>query len=339
MKHKLLLSLNFILLWMIGGLFEYPFIQMFFFNRSDFFLNHLPLSFILHFLNLFVLVWAFPKGPAWFHRERFWGAPVNIFIVFLPLFGWLLLIALYLFYIFGYIKTDFLIDEVEIKWEHFPELHRRMVLDRAHILNEMDVQNLAEILAGEDKSLKRSAMEKLAQTKTPDALAVLLQYRRDADADLGFYATSNLTKIKREFEEELETLKLSIKKDPTQINLRVKLAQSYLAYQASGMLELEMQHEFIAMAIYQLEQVLLQDAKHVDARLILHQIYFNRQEYQKCLELLATADASLSMLQTRAELYFAMHRFSDLQKCLREIGRLMVTPDQAWQSTLQWWLA
>ncbi|EKD41926.1 MAG: hypothetical protein ACD_73C00439G0001, partial [uncultured bacterium] len=47
------------------------------------------------------------------------------------------------------------------------------------VLTELDFMPLADIMEGNDASLKRGAIERLGELKTPEAIQLLMKYRSD----------------------------------------------------------------------------------------------------------------------------------------------------------------
>ncbi|MEK6544141.1 MAG: HEAT repeat domain-containing protein [Elusimicrobiota bacterium] len=100
-----------------------------------------------------------------------------------------------------------------------------------------DIMPFADILAGNDNDLKRSAVENLARLKTPEAIKVLLDHRSDTSAETRFYVITAINKIKKEFDEELDAAKRQMRKDVHDDHALWALAKMYKTYADSGLLD------------------------------------------------------------------------------------------------------
>jgi hypothetical protein len=95
----------------------------------------------------------------------------------------------------------------------------------------------ADILLGRDPTLKRGAVETLARIRTPEAISWILGARTDQDPEVRFYATSTITKLKKDFEAQLRATRQEVFEHPADARRQVALERVGAEYAVSGLLD------------------------------------------------------------------------------------------------------
>jgi len=215
-------------------------------------------AFFLHIAASLILFFLAPKAESFFHHQRLWGRLFLSFGFFLPVFGWLLCLALYLFYVppkdtQKIFEHDPVFEDDQLSVLELPEPAISENDQRQRLLDAVDLMPLADILATQDSDLKRGAVEKLAQLASPEAIAVLQYHRSTPQPEVRFYIIAALTRCKKDMEEEIEAIRSALKKDPTNTGFRLSAARAYLKLAKSGLTDDMARANLTNEAAYQLE--------------------------------------------------------------------------------------
>ncbi len=230
----------------------------------------LPLSFLvtphtalfLHMLAGLILFFLPPKEEGFLHHQRLWGRLFLSFGLFFPVFGWLIGLAIYLFYVppkdtQAIFEHDPVFEDDQLSVLELPEPAISKNEQRQRLIEAVDLMPLADILATQDSDLKRGAVEKLTQLASPEAIAVLQDHRSTPQPEVRFYIITALTRIKKDMEEEIEAVRSALKKDPSNTNLRLAASRTYLKLAKSGLADDAARSILTNEAIYQLEASLI----------------------------------------------------------------------------------
>lgn len=107
----------------------------------------------------------------------------------------------------------------------------------ARIARDTDVLPLADIMTGTNTGLIRGAVERLAALNTPQAIAILLEHRSSAIAEVRFYVTTALTRLRGEYDEQINSAKQNLREQNYKVSARYFLARQYYNYALSGLLD------------------------------------------------------------------------------------------------------
>lgn len=269
-----------------------------------------------------------------------WGSVFLLLAGFFPLFGWLGAGVLYGAASFFPPKPP--IGEEALWWggpSIKPILSKPMVR-RERVARELDFLPLADVLAGQDVDLKRGAVEKLAQFKTPEAIQVLLAHRGDPSIEVRFYVTSALARIKHELDEELEAAKMQMKKDVYKISGRIFLAKIYLQYSRSGLLDPVTANAYELEAQYHLDFSLQSEFASVEAFRMLIGIYLGHKNWERALQVVTLLEgrakaSSEDLAKIRIDILYRSGRYEEIPKTLAE--QAVVFSDPHWQAMAHWW--
>ncbi len=152
-------------------------------------------------------------------------------ILLLPMFGVAIALAIDLTYLWGKpgqktVDLESLKLEDDIYWRNLKlsqEDKNIVPLEEAILIDDIKTRRKAVLLTLEDEPLKY--------------LDILLVARNNKDVDTVHYATTQITKVQRFFQIEIEKYTVAIEKDPDNFELLDKAIDLYEKYIASGLLE------------------------------------------------------------------------------------------------------
>lgn len=340
--------LRFYLAWILAGVLEYPFFASL---KTDALpqINESPLyPFFLHGLAVFVLFLSAPRGKGWFHPQRVGPRTYSLFALFFPGIGWLVagMIAFLNFYSFGDKKLFDLDEPMDklapfMEWEN-PKIAGALVLRKERIFSELNFMPLVDIIAGDqDADLKRGAIDKLSRFKTPEAIDILLSLRGHAEAEIRFYATSSLSRIKKEFDEQLEASKQEMKKDVYKISARIFLAKVYIQYARSHLLDPVTSEAYEHEALYHLNYCAETEYVTDEDFWLMVEIHKGHREWDKALAVLEILEKRGGVLpeeiiKNRIETAYQMKRYDLLHPLMEKLKALNIA-DSDWTALIHWW--
>lgn len=324
-------SIKFFLYLPLVGLLEAPF-ALAFFGYPRLLSSNLGPSLFAHAVAVALCFFSFPKA---------WGWNASFFLLFLPFFGWILMLFLY-FSPLSSTRTrtqeeSFVRGEKEERTFDFPSGRRK-----ERIAKELDLMPLSEILLGDDLAMKRGAIEQLVVIKTPEVIQLLHQYRTDPSVDIRFFVTNALSRIKKEYEEQLAAAKEEMKKDIYDIPKRSFLAKSYLLYARSGLSDETMKRSYEGEALYHLQFSAQDEQAPEEIFWMLIDLYRSHKDWDHVLqlcELLEQRGGQIreEILLAKVETLFQLHRFRDLVSLLQRARQKNIPLNSRFQSILHWW--
>jgi len=216
----------------------------------------------------------------------------------------------------------------------------RMIL-KQRILKELDISSLAEILLGSDMDLIRGAISRLGEIKTSEAIQLIQQEQMNTSSDIRFLATTTLIRVKREFEEELDSAKQEIKKDIKNIQARQLIAKKYLNYAMSHLLDHETSQIYLEEAIDHLKFALDSPLPPLETCWTLIDTLMETGRWDEALLLLDRLEKEgrseiQEIVKHRCLIFFKTCRFDKLIAELQSL-KGKVLDDKSWQSSLHWW--
>lgn len=131
---------------------------------------------------------------------------------------------------------------------------------------ELSIEPIVDILAGDDVALKRGCISLLRKMKNKRAVELLKQSLADPSPEIRFYAHTALTRIESDFAELLGEAQKRREEEDSPYSARV-LARVYRRYAASGLPEDSMRRQYLQDARDLYELALAADPD--DARLML----------------------------------------------------------------------
>lgn len=265
-----------------------------------------------------------------------WGMWLSLVTAMIPGVGWLAAGVIYLINYGSRIVHQPVGDELQ-SLPLPPPLQLEQLEYR--VVNELDFMPLVDIMTGTDNDLKRGAISKLAQLKTPEAIQILLADRSDSIMEIRFYVNAALSRIKKEFDEELNAARQQMKFDIYKVSARVFLAKKYLEYVKSGLLDPDTAHSFEAEAIYNLTYAVESGFVLENAHILLIQCYLNRHELTKALACLEAAQGVIDqshLLRMQIEIYYQMGRYTQVLQLLVQLKSLGKMSSE-WTAVASWW--
>lgn len=307
------------LTWMVAGVLETPFTMLLFIPHLAFLERHPFWSLATHGVASVLL---------------FKTSPRKSWLFLLPFFGWFFALLPLLS---DRSKEVQLFPEDE-SWplpgqSITPEKLSPHIERKERVLQELDFLSLADILRGTDPELKRGAMERLAQLKTPKAIELLLDHRTNPSMEIRFYATSALARVKKEFDEELESAKQEMKKDVYKVSARFLLAKRYVNYARSLLLDPETAASYEREALYHLQFVTQSPYGSEEADWLLVEIYRNREEWDQAFAILGQGGR---FEESKAMMYYSMRQFDRLVAQLTTMKTTGIL-EKRWVSIADWW--
>lgn len=334
---------RFLLFWLLAGLCEFPFWELFFWPESSTFKTRPEFAVFLHGFAALLMFLSKPKGEGWFHPLRKGGRTFVFLTLFLPPVGWLNCLVLYYFGM--HVPLPSMAWEEEgtasqgIMSHALPE---KTTLSRKERLSiETDIAPLADLIGGEgDSEIKRSAIENLSQIRNPEAIDLLLKLRADPSAEIRFYATSALTRIKKDFDEELDAAKMEMKKDVYKVSARIFLAKTYLHYARSHLLDEATAQAYEREALYHLRYAATTPYANEDDYWLMFEIYRSHGEWYKALDTLVTLELReksdlAPLILARCETLFRLGRYGEMKQALEKLKTVSLPQDQ--KAMVAWW--
>lgn len=329
---------RFVFLWVLAGLLEMPVVDILFFRLDHGELG--ALVFISHLASSGALFLAFGHPGGLFHPQRVWGRFFFFLSFFLPLIGWA---ACGCFaFIFGKSPKKAPLFEEDLFLSPISKILKLASLGlskRERILKELDFVPLADVFSGNNNELKRGAIEKLAQLKSPEAIAILLNQRSNPSIEIRFYTTQALAKIKKEFDEELEAAKKQMQKNVTKGEFRLFLAKIYLQYTGTHLLDEVTNQSYETEALHHLHFSLQFDEMRDEGYFILLTLYRKRLLWSEFLKIVDMMERKkiLGPEQATKKRVEAYYETKDYPAMAQEFQKIKVTSDPEWKPILAWW--
>lgn len=328
-------------LWGVAGFLELPFLQSFFLRPA--WLEASPAMILgLHLLASLLMFFVTPKGKGWGYPLRPWGRTLFLLVFLFPFLGWVacgILVASF--------KPPKKKNVFEEDWKFLPVFETEFFAQkkggssRARILKALDFIPLVEILAGEDPDLKRGAIERLAEVRTPEAVAVLLERRKDPSIEVRFYVITALNRIKKEWEDQLEAAKREMERDIYKISARVFLAKVYLQCARSGLLDLMVARSYEDEALHHLKVAVKSEFGSREAFELLRDLCSRREDWIAVLGVLELARKKQKVgedefLEKKMDCLYRLGRYAEVAKNMA-IRKKMEAPSSKWSVVLDWW--
>lgn len=221
--------------WLGAGLLEVPLITLLAGRPLPL---AVPVGAACHALAAAVMFFAPPKERGWFSPMRHWGEPMFFLTLLVPGFGWLASGLL------GLAHAAAVDDKDAYRFEESSAEDANPLASlgtpeaiRKELADALDVLPAADALLSHDPALKRGAIETLARIRTVDSVAWILQARTDPDPEVRFFATSALTRLKREYETSVQAAEHEALAHPGDPVPQLSLQRVRYEYAVSGILD------------------------------------------------------------------------------------------------------
>lgn len=323
----------FIVAWLLAGIIELPLAVSFGWPQFNF-IGRYPLeAFLIHLAASVMMAMAGVQRAQ--KRLSYWS-PTFFFLTFaFPVLGWLFSLV---FILYRAPQANPLLEDEESQPAWAPIVGRSKSSRSETILKELDFMPLADILKGDDIELKRGAVEKLADLRTPEAISLLRRYRNDPSPEVRFYVTSSLSRIQKDFDERLEATKTRVREENFSPASRISLAQNYLQMVASQLADETTNRMYENEAKHHLEAAAASPDAPAEAYWLLLQVLERHAQWEKANATLTAlegkADAD-EITRRRIQLYFNAGMLNEMAI------EIKAHPDAVshaeWSGLVNWW--
>jgi len=124
------------------------------------------------------------------------------------------------------------------------------------LLEEREVEPVVDVLREEDPEAKRAAIERLALRRDSEAVRVLRGLLHDPSPEARLFASLTLSRLEDEIGKEILDAREGRERDPQDPEARERLADLYLEYALSGLLEGAARDYYLQMACREYEEAL-----------------------------------------------------------------------------------
>lgn len=288
-----------------------------------------------------------PKGKGWLLPTRHWGAPLALLTLLVPGFGWAASGWLALKHRQAphakdaYRFEDPAGDDVNpLAGVGTPDAIRRELAEALDVLPAVDA------LLSRSSELKRGAIETLSRIRTREAVSWIFKARSDIEPEVRFYATTALTRLKRDFETAIQAAERELYRKPGEPANLIALQRIRYEYAVSGMLEAAARDSLLKEARLRLET--LAERQPDAARLLfLVERELDPRAAEKRLAKLEADDSkhAARWRRERVSLLFSTGRYRELAAILPKAGETLVEDDDRsieaaeWRAACLWWSA
>lgn len=335
-------NLRFVALWLVAGVFEAPtLITMAGWST--------PITAgwgaAGHVFAALLVFFAPPKERGWFKPTRHWGQPLGLLTLVLPALGWVITGMVVL----SHGKAPFDKDAYRFEDDSHEDANPLAGMGsdtaiRKELADALDVLPAVDALLSHAPALKRGAIETLARIRSPEAVSWILRARQDRDSEVRFFATTALTRLKRDFEMAIHAAEAEVFRRPADLPAQLALHRIRYEYAASGMLESTAKAAILEDCRARLTSATSRSPE--STRLLyLVERQLNPERALRHLEQLEAAEPERRARWTRdrADLLFSLGRFKEVRTLLRarreELAKDLEGSIGAheWRSTLLWW--
>lgn len=337
------LAARFILVWLLSFGLEVPLVLFLLPFPNPFSgLRLLPVWLLSHVFGALVMLFCVPRGLGLLSYSRLWGRTLAVWTLFFPGFG-LLVAGLFRLALGQGGSGIFAQDDGEeinlaAQVRSIPVQSHEVVA--ARVRSDLDVMPLSEVMIGTDLGLIRGAVERLAEIRTPEAIAILLAHRGSGLSEVRFFATTALTRIKNEFDEELTGAKREMRKDVYKVSARFFLAKVYVTYARSGLLDAKTTEAYVHEALHHLDIVRKSEFAAAAALWFLIELLMEREEWQQALAVLdeVSSRPDRDTSKVSSVRIFIHYHTGDFKRMREEMASLPGDGvDPRFQALLNWW--
>lgn len=338
---------RFALIWAAAGLLELPLLAL---------MAGWPLPLpgwvgvLLHGAAAAAVFFAPPKEKGWLMPTRHWGQPLAALVLLAPGAGWLAAGWAALLHW----EAPLAKDAYEFEDEGRPEdeeaaagLVAAGLADaaRRELDEALDVMPAVDALLSRDIALKRGAIETLARLRTPEAIGWLFKARADADPEVRFYATTALTRLKRDYELAIQAAERESHRRPSDLEAQLAVQRARYEYGSCGILEREARAAILEDCRTRLAALGDRAQEAVRLLYLVERELAPERAVAMLDELERREPEAIRWRRERARLLFSLGRHAELARFLGEKGgSLAAAGDRApeageWRASDLWWKA
>ncbi|PKK89650.1 MAG: hypothetical protein CVV64_13310 [Candidatus Wallbacteria bacterium HGW-Wallbacteria-1] len=219
-------------------------------------------------MKLYMLVLLFPAGALFMaggvaklmgeeETTHFWH---NFTLcILLPFYGaaGMLFLALFRRYLFNLNSSavDDAYQNIQFRKTDIEEDYARSGHSEKIVRRELWVQSYFDIMRGYDKGLKKSLITKILKEWTPNGVKLLKMALEDSEYEIRSFAASGLSHIEEQMATNLASLRKSLSREPDNLDLMLTLAEAYLSYLRTGIIDQGLSQEYLRMAVTILDSI------------------------------------------------------------------------------------
>ncbi len=284
---------------------------------------------------VFVMPAVLLKGhPTHLNPFRFFSALAGCLTFFLPVMGIAGCAAAYAA-IRWLLKPKGLVEDYEQFTEYTLQERFFGLSDedpRTLLTDELSIEPVLDILAGDDEDLKRGALNMLGRMGTSKAVRLLKRCLTDPSPDVRFYAHSTLTKLDETYVARIKEARQRVKdggEHPAH-NL-LELGKAYTAYAYSGLLEEETRNHYLTLARSAYDDGLKKGPSDPDLLMQLGRIRMETGDLRGAAECF---ERGLKTEQTRVESFLGLCRIFYDRGDMKTVAKLVQHVDlrKKWQT-------
>ncbi|MGE4552726.1 MAG: HEAT repeat domain-containing protein [Desulfovibrionaceae bacterium] len=172
------------------------------------------------------------------------------------------------------------------------------------LADEIAIEPVVDVLAGNDPDLKRGAVKLLKRMATPGAVALLRNCMSDPFPEVRFYAHSALSELEDGFAQRIKGLRERLESAPSAALWRA-LGRDYDAYAGSGLVDEVMRRQTLEEGRAALAESLALEPGHAPTQLLYARVLLElddldeaKRQFERCAQDEATAsEAMLGLAQ------------------------------------------
>jgi tetratricopeptide (TPR) repeat protein len=123
----------------------------------------------------------------------------------------------------------------------------------------LTMEPLVDRVHDPDPVVRREAIRKIAEHRTPAAVRMLREMLLDEDEEVRLYAASELDRLESELQERMQRLRRQLEEDPLDIQARFELAKINIEFARLLLADSDLRHLFLDKAIELLDENLQRD--------------------------------------------------------------------------------
>lgn len=187
----------------------------------------------------------------------------------------------------------------------------------------LSTEPLVDMVRDPDPLIRKKAIHRIAELRTPGAVARLRAMLSDEDEEVRLVAASELERMDREVQKRIHELRTKLREDPLDAQSRFELAKEYIEYARILLADSDLRNFFLENAIDLLDHNLKDDPTNPNYRFhrgLAKRFLGRLEEAVADLKRAAMRDKKLfSALVVLAEIYFLKGRYDLVRKLMSKV--------------------
>ncbi|MFH1830229.1 MAG: hypothetical protein ABH871_05585 [Pseudomonadota bacterium] len=284
----------------------------------------LLIAIIFHILSVITCAYGFYRltiRPNERPECNVWWIFALVVCAVMPFYGYPFVIIMYIIHrIKGHHPPPIISDEITVPG---PEVFGKL-LTRVHqleVLDRLDIEPFVDIFRRGQTELKKSAVKFLGSIRSQAALLTLNRALMDNDIEVRLFAAGVLGLIEDDYAKGIDVRKKQYETKPNDVKLAMALAELYLSYAESGLLDRIARdyyyHEIIALLSFMSESA--------ESNFMLSKCYFALEEYDKAKEhterCLAYDKTNSEYIELLCRILFFQGEYAALEQRMNEVHK------------------